>query len=110
MKSAEWMQMLDQLQTALNQISADAEQQEAALASPLLADDADTGKFEDWAQKLDDAAQRLKECEAYVAEAGKQAENAQGDLVVHEEAFRQYQNRLKEFRQKLANVPAVAIE
>jgi chromosome segregation ATPase len=110
MKSGNWMQMLEQLETALHQISADAEQQEAALASPLLADDADNGKFEEWAQRLDDADQRLKECEAYVAEAGKHTDSAQGELAVREEEIRQYHIRLKELRQKLASVPVVAIE
>ena len=110
MKSGEWTQMLEQLQTAVNQTTAEADRLEATLATPLLAENANVNQFEDWNRRLDEAAERLRECESYVEEAGKQAASAEGVLAVHEEQFREFQKRLEELRQKLANVPAVAIE
>jgi chromosome segregation ATPase len=110
MKAREWTQMLDQLQGALNQTSAEADRLEAAMATPLLTEDAGGKHFEEWTRRLDEAAERLQECLPYVDEAGSQAQTAEGELAVHEEQFRQYQKQLEELRQKLANVPAVAIE
>ena len=109
MKAREWTQMLDQLQGALNHTSSEADRQEAALAL-LLAEEPGDKRLEDWTAKLDGAAERLRECETYVDEAGSQTATAEGELAAHEEQFRQFQKQIEELRQKLANVPAVAIE
>jgi chromosome segregation ATPase len=110
MKSGEWMQMLDRLQTALNQTSAQADRLEAALETPLLAEHSGGNQFEEWTRRLDEAAKRLQECQTYVEEAGKQSVSAESELAAHEEQFRQFQQQLEELRQKLANVPGIVIE
>ena len=110
MKPAGWMQMLEQLQESLNQTSKEVDRQEAVLASSVSGQDAEAGKHEEWQRYFDDTSARLRECQAHIEQAGQQAEVAESQLVEQEERLRQFHAQLEEFRQKLANVPAVAIE
>ncbi|HEV3142317.1 MAG TPA: hypothetical protein VGZ47_00370 [Gemmataceae bacterium] len=110
MTPAGWGQTLNQLQEALNQTSAEVDRQEAALTSPLLAEDADLGKYVRWQQRLEEASERLRECQARVEQAGRHAEATERELAKEEELLRQFHEQLEELRQKLANTPAAVIE
>ena len=109
MNPAGWSPLLDQLQEALNQTSAEADRQEADLAS-LLADGGSATKHEQWERRLHEATERLQECRVRVEEASRQAGTAESDLAEQQEQLRQFRQRLIAFRQKLADFPDVAIE
>jgi chromosome segregation ATPase len=102
--------MLDQLQETLNQASAAGDQQEASLTESPSETEAPATRFDDWQRKLDEVNERLQVCQAWVQQASEQAAAADAELSAQENQLRQLQDRFDEFRQKLTQVPAIAIE
>ena len=102
--------MLEQLNAALAQTSVELTRHEQALASPLLTSDLSDERHISWQRALERFGERLQDCQTQVQHAERLAEQAETVLVQEEEQVRRFRSAIAEIRQKLAAVPAFALE
>ncbi len=110
MKPAEWMKMLEQLNAALAQTSIELTRHEQALASPLLTSDLSGERHISWQRALERFGERLQDCQNHVQQAERQAQLSESALAEQEADLRRFRTAITEMRQKLAAVPAFALE
>jgi chromosome segregation ATPase len=109
-KSADWMKMLDQLNTALAQTSGELSGHEQALASPWLTSDLSGERHISWQRALDRFGERLQDCQTQVQQAERQSEQAEAALAQHEEELTRFRSKVTEIRQILGSVHNIAVE
>jgi chromosome segregation ATPase len=110
MKPADWMKMLEQLNTALAQTSVELSRHEQALASPLLTSDLSGERHISWQRALERFGERLQDCQTQVQQAERQAEQAEAALAQHEDEVTRFRTKVAEIRQRLAAVHSIAVE
>ena len=80
------------------------------LASPLLTSDLSGERHISWQRALERFGERLQDCQNHVQQAERQAQLSESALAEQEADLRRFRTAITEMRQKLAAVPAFALE
>lgn len=103
MKSAEWSHVIEELQQALDRVSAELSRHEQALASPLFSSDLADEHQIGWQRALERFGEGLEQFQKQVDLADQRTAETEEKLAQHEAVVRSIHQRFQEVSRALAD-------
>lgn len=103
MKTAEWSHVIEELQHALDRVSAELSRHEQTLVSPLFNSDLANEHQIGWQRFLERFAEGLEQFQRQVDVADQLAATTEESLSEHESVIRSVHQRLRTIHEALAN-------